>query len=82
MPVTSRGMERARLFRIDQAVEAVFKPDDLDAGVVGGLDDGTDDGVQAGGVTSPGEDTNFLSVAMIRDAKRTRRSPRERLCRV
>ena len=60
MPVTSRGMERTGLFRIDQAVEAVFKPEDLDAGVAGGFDDGTDDGIQAGGVASPGEDTNFF----------------------
>ena len=33
MPVTSRGVEDARLLGIDQAVEAVFEADDLNAGV-------------------------------------------------
>ena len=50
--------ERPRSTWLDQTVEAVFEADALDAGVAGGLDDGTDDGVQAGGVTAAGEDAD------------------------
>ena len=60
MPVTSRGVEHARLLGIDQAVEAVLEADDLDAGVARGLDDGADDGIEAGGVAAAGEDANFF----------------------
>ena len=44
--------------RVQQAVEAVFEADDLDPGVVGGLDDGADDGVEAGCITAAGEHAN------------------------
>ena len=57
--MTSRGASSARLLRVDQAVEAVFETDDLDAGVVRGLDDGADDGVEAGGVAAAGEDADL-----------------------
>ena len=50
--------ERPRSTRLDQAVEAVLEADALDAGVAGGLDDGTDDGVQAGGITAAREDAD------------------------
>ena len=52
--------QQPRLFRIDQAVEAVLEADDLDAGVVGRLDDGADDGVEAGGVAAAGEHADFF----------------------
>ena len=45
---------------IDQAVEAVLEAEDLDAGVVGRLDDGADDGVEAGGVAAAGEHADLL----------------------
>ena len=60
MPVTSLGVERARHVRIDEPVEAVFETEHLDPGVAGGLDDGADDRVQAGGVAASGQDSNFL----------------------
>ena len=50
--------EHARAVGLDQAVEAVFDADALDAAVAGGLDDGADDGVQAGRVAAAGEDAD------------------------
>jgi hypothetical protein len=47
--------EHARLFRIDQAIEAVFETDDGDARVGRRLHDRTDDRVQAGGVPAASE---------------------------
>ena len=58
MPVTSRGVSDARTARLDQAVEAVFEADALDAAVGGGLDDGADDGVEAGRVAAAGENAD------------------------
>ena len=50
--------QHARAVRLEQAVEAVFEADALDAGVAGRLDDGADDGVQAGRVAAAGEDAD------------------------
>ena len=47
MPVTSRGVSTRERSVFEQAVEAVFEADALDAGVGRGLDDGADDGVEA-----------------------------------
>ena len=58
--MTSRGVSDARAGGIEQAVEAVFEADDFDAGVAGGLDDGANDGVQAGCITAAGEHANLL----------------------
>ena len=52
------GRERPRPGRIEQAVKAVFEADDLDAGIEGRLDDGADDGVEAGCITAAGEHAN------------------------
>ena len=60
MPVTSCGVEDARLLRIDEAVEAVLEADHLNAGVGGRLDDRANDGIQAGSITAAGEDPDFL----------------------
>ena len=60
MPVTSRGVSDARAGGVEQAVEAVFEADDLDAGVAGGLDDGADDGVQAGRIAAAGQHADLL----------------------
>ena len=64
--MTSRGVSDARSARLDQAVEAVFEADALDAGVAGGLDDGADDGVQAGRVAAAGEDADAFDRAVTR----------------
>ena len=48
--------EHARAVGLDQAVEAVFEADALDAGVGRRLDDGADDGVEARGIAAAGED--------------------------
>ena len=58
MPVTSRGVSTRERSGSMQAVEAVLEADALDAGVAGGLDDGADDGVQAGRVAAAGEDAD------------------------
>ena len=50
--------ELAPAVRLDQAVEAVFEADHLTVTVGAGLDDGANDGVEAGGVTTPGEYTD------------------------
>ena len=68
--------QRPRLLGIDEAVEAVFEADDLDAGVVRGLDDGADDRVQAGSVAAAGEDSDFLH---LRHGRRVRRPARGRV---
>ena len=60
MPVTSLGRERPRARRVEQAVEAVFEADDLDAGVEGRLDDGADDGVEARCIAAAGEHANAV----------------------
>ena len=49
-----------------QAVEAVLEADALDAAVAGGLDDGADDGVEAGGVAAAGEDADALDAMTLR----------------
>ena len=49
-------------FRVDETVEAVLESDDLDARVAGRLYDGTDHGVQTGGVATSGEDSYFLDL--------------------
>ena len=56
MPVTSRGVSTPRAIRLDEAVEAVLEADAFDAGVVPRLDDGANDGVEAGRVAAAGED--------------------------
>ena len=61
MPVTSRGVSDSRTRGIEQAVEAVFEADHFDAGVVGGLHDGANHGVQAGRITAAGEHANLLN---------------------
>ncbi len=48
--------EQARAIRLDEAVEAVFEADALDAAVRGGLHHGADDRVQTRRVTAAGED--------------------------
>ena len=50
--------QHARTAGLDQPVEAVFEADALDAAVGAGLDDGADDGVQAGRVAAAGEDAD------------------------
>src|SRR4029453_4510062 len=50
--------ERSRSPRLDETVKAVLEADALDARVAGGLDDGTDDGVQARRITAAGEDAD------------------------
>ena len=45
---------------IEQTVEAVFEADDVNAGVVRGLDDRPDDGVEAWSVAAAGEDADLL----------------------
>ena len=54
--------ERPGLLGIDQAVEAVLEAEHLDARVVRRLDDGADDGIQAGSVAAAGEHTDFLDL--------------------
>ena len=55
--------EDARPFGIDEAVEAVFEADALDAGERGGLDDRANDRVQAGRVAAAGENADALDPA-------------------
>ena len=59
--------QHARAIRLEEAVEAVFEADALDAAVGRGLDDGADDGVQAGRVAAAGEDADAL-IADIRSS--------------
>ena len=54
------GGQHAHPVEFEQPVEAVFDPDDFEAGVAAGLDDGADDRVQAGGIAPAGEDADFL----------------------
>jgi hypothetical protein len=60
MPVTSCGRQDARLLRIDEAVEAVFEANHLNAGVGGRFDDRANDRIQAGSITAAGEDPDFF----------------------
>ena len=53
--------EHARFLRVDQSVEAVLEPDDRHAGVGRRFDDGSNDGIEAGGVAAAGEDANFFN---------------------
>ena len=58
MPVTSRGVSTRERSSLEEAVEAVFDADRFDAAVGGGLDDGADDGVEAGRVAAAGENAD------------------------
>ena len=51
--MTSLGTSRRERFGFDQAVEAVLEPDDLAVAVGGRLDDGANDGVEAGASPPP-----------------------------
>jgi hypothetical protein len=64
--------------RFDQAIEAVFETNALDPAVTRALDNGADDGVQAGRVATTGEHTNpfrsghgpdYSSLAALRGVK-------------
>jgi hypothetical protein len=52
--------EDARLLRIDQAVEAVFQTNDLNVGIVRGLDDCADHRIQARRIATACQDPDFL----------------------
>ena len=58
MPRDVPRRERPRAVGLDEPVEAVLEADALDAGVVRRLDDGADDGVEAGRVAAAGEDAD------------------------
>ena len=55
-PISDTAVEAIQLALHDAGLEA----EDLDAGVGGGFDDGADDGVQAWGIATPGEHSDFF----------------------
>ena len=57
--ISRRQHPRAR--GVEQAVKAVFEANDFNSGVVCGLDDRPDDGVEAWGVAAAGEDADLLN---------------------
>jgi len=56
------GQQHARAVGVEQPVEAVLQAQDPDSRVDGGLDDGPDDRVEAGGVAAARQDTDALDV--------------------
>ena len=66
MPVTSLGVSDARAVRLDQAVEAVLEAEHSMPELVRRLDDGADDGVQAGRIAAAGEHADaFRQVSSV-----------------